>query len=1039
MPNPLANALNQGRAVYYCSQDIVGPAACQRSDTLGASFGPGVLAYNGVTTQCGGLHGHVHVAPNGTVWLPVNQCGGHQGGAVSTDSGTTWNEFIVTGSVSQGNGADPSIALDSDSTAYFCYVNNEPVALGNPPEGHVHVKVSHDGGATWINDFDLGASHGIKNAAHTEAVGGSPGRAACGFIGTNVAGDYQAGSFTGKWYAFIATTYDGGLTWTTINATPNDPVQNMTGIWQQGGGNQDRNLLDFNEITVDDKGRVLYGYSDGCTSGPCIAVTAPNDYTAHMRVARQFGGKSLFSQFDSVEPAAPKPACLSGTRTAASSHLTWKIPDNGGSDITGYQVLRGTTAGSETVLVSNTGSSRNRLNDTTALPAVPHYFYVVKAINGVSPGSQSSEVDLDVSMAPPAENACTQPGLTILSDPPDDELDMLPAHDVQSLRISEPFAFAPNQVVFTLKMQSLATVPPDSQWPVTFNAPNGINYTVRMTNVPADGATTAPIFQIGPTAGPFVAAAAGSNFNADGTITIIAPTSAFGSPTVGQNLTGFLTRIAANVGVATITPDNMPDSLTPTGSYTIVGNQSCASPTPTPTPTVTPTPTPSASPTPTPTTIQFGNTIFAIGEAVTSVPITVTRSGPASGVSTVDYVVSNGTATQRGDYTYASGTVAFAANETSKIFPVLISDDGYAEGSETATITLSNPVGAILGSPNTATLQIDDNEASPAPGNPIDDAAIFVGEHYHDFLNRQSDPDGQNFWTNQITSCGNDASCLSEKRTNVSAAFFLSIEFQNTGYFAFRFYRASFADSAGRPRGLPRYLEFLRDEQKLQHAVVVGQQNWEFVLEQNKQGFALDWVDRADFIAEYPTTMTRDDYIDKLFMRSAASPTTQERNRALFAYDSGGSLKEKRAQGIRAVIDAGSVYNAQYNPAFVLMQYFGYLRRNPDDAPDNNFSGYDFWLNKMNQFSVPGEDVQDDDVALARVKRAEMVKAFLVSGEYRQRFAGSPGGNQEGSRTDGDGGTARWFSGSDRLTRGWVGELVLQTVPRFIIRALSSG
>ena len=82
---------------------------------------------------------------------------------------------------------------------------------------------------------------------------------------------------------------------------------------------------------------------------------------------------------------------------------------------------------------------------------MPHYFYVVKAINGVSTGSQSNEVDLAVSVAPPAENACTQPGLTILSDPPDDELDMLPAHDVQSLRISEPFAFAPNQVVFTLE------------------------------------------------------------------------------------------------------------------------------------------------------------------------------------------------------------------------------------------------------------------------------------------------------------------------------------------------------------------------------------------------------------------------------------------------------------------------------------------------------------------------------------------------------------------------------------------------------------
>ena len=394
------NAVTHGHAVYYCSQDIAGPAACQRSDDLGVNYVTvGTPPYTGTgtpTDPCGGLHGHLHVAPDGTVWLPVNQCAGQQGGAVSTNAGATWNEFIVTGSVSQSNGADPSIAIDSASTAYYCYVNNEPVAVGNPPEGHVHVKVSTDGGATWIRDFDLGASHGIVNAAHTEAVGGSAGRAACGFLGTNVAGDYQSGSFTGKWYAFIATTYDGGLTWTTVNATPNDPVQSMTGIWQQGGGNQDRNLLDFNEITVDDKGRVLYGYSDGCTSGPCIAGTAGNDYNAYMRVARQFGGKSIFSQFDITEPTAPKPPCLSGTRDSAASHLDWKIPDNGGSDITGYQILRGTTAGSETVIVNNTGSNKNTYVDTTALPSVPHYFYVVKAINStVSPiGSQSNEIDL---------------------------------------------------------------------------------------------------------------------------------------------------------------------------------------------------------------------------------------------------------------------------------------------------------------------------------------------------------------------------------------------------------------------------------------------------------------------------------------------------------------------------------------------------------------------------------------------------------------------------------------------------------------------
>ena len=344
----LSTAVNQGEAVYYCSQTWpLGPATCQRSDTLGASYGPGVFAYygNGIT-KCEGLHGHVHVAPDGTVWLPVNQCGGQQGGAFSTDGGVTWHEFIVPNSISQAEGADPSIAIDSNSTIYYAYVNNQPVPAGSLPEGHARVAVGHgnaDNTITWTSDFDIGASHGIKNAAEIEAVGGSSGRAAVGFPGTDIGGDYQATGFGGKWYAFIATTYNTGQSWVTVNATPNDPVQSMTGIWQQGGSHQDRNLLDFNEITVDKVGRVLYGYSDGCVSEGCIAGTAANDFTAFMRVARQSGGKSLFASndasTDTTTALLPKPACLSGVRDSTAAYLSWKVPDNGGSDITGYQVL----------------------------------------------------------------------------------------------------------------------------------------------------------------------------------------------------------------------------------------------------------------------------------------------------------------------------------------------------------------------------------------------------------------------------------------------------------------------------------------------------------------------------------------------------------------------------------------------------------------------------------------------------------------------------------------------------------------------------
>jgi hypothetical protein len=603
----LGTPQNFGQYALYCSQNLVG-STCQRSLTLGTSWevgvpatGPGTMSSKG----CGGLHGHARIAPDGTAVLPDKSCGGKAGGGFSLDSSTTpWTEFVVEKTVadvngpafttvSQANGADPSIAFDAMNTAYYCYVNNE----NNSTEGHAHVAVGKRVGSTinWIRDTDIGATHGIVNAAHTEAIAGSAGRAACGFVGTNKPGNYQAGDYPGmNWYVFIATTYDEGVSWVTVNATPNDPVQHNTGIWQQGGSgsNGNRNLLDFNEITVDEKGRVLYGYSDGCVTAPCIALTqAMNDKTAYMRVARQFGGKTLNALLDPSEPSLPKPACLSGTRDSSASHLTWKAPDNAGSDIVGYQILRSTTTGTETVIVANTGNTKTTYDDTTALSTVPDYFYVVKAINGINTGTQSNEIDLTVGVTPPAESACVLPGLTILQDATGDALDMVAGHDVQKLSIAEPYAFAANKVVFTLKMASLAVVPPDTRWPVTFTAPNATNYTVRMTNSPADGATTGPIFQVGPTAGPFVAADAASNFNADGTITMVVPRSAIGNPAVGQNITGFLTRIAYNIVAATITPDNMPDSLAPTGSYTIVGNDPFCRPNTCPVPVINATPT----------------------------------------------------------------------------------------------------------------------------------------------------------------------------------------------------------------------------------------------------------------------------------------------------------------------------------------------------------------------------------------------------------------------------------------------------------------
>ncbi len=602
-----ANSATQGHAVYYCSQDVVGPAFCARSDTLGSTYGAGTAAYTGQSTiGCGGLHGHLHVAPDGTAWLPVNQCNGSQGGSFSIDGGITWTEFAVPGAKSQRNGADPSIAIDDDNTVYYAYVNEETVTAGNPPEGHPRVRVGTrnpvTNAITWTHNVDLGAFHGIKNAAHIEAIGGSPGRAAVGFFGTNLPGDYQALNFAGKWYAFVAITYDGGATWTTVNATPNDPVQSMTGIWQQGGGAQQRNTLDFNEITVDDKGRVLYGYSDGCVTAGCIAGTAPNDFVAHMRVARQIGGKTIYASYDSMTDTtvalAPKPACLSGTRTPAASQLSWIAPDNRGADITNYQIFRGTSPGSE-VLIGQTGSNKTLYTDTTADPNVATYYYYVKAINSVGTGNPSNEIPLVVVPPPPIENVCALPGRTILTDPAGDNAPPSPGSDLRKFQISQPYSTdGVLRLGFTITTDAPGQnpQPANTAWYVAVRIVNGASTTYKAVRMAYKGTNpTGPTFESytpssntsGGTDGRFVTsgterpAEPGSNYDvANGKITIIVKASDLGL-SAGQTIAGFVSGSSATtdpggLGGATALIDQMPDSLSFTGAYTIQPNSSCA-------------------------------------------------------------------------------------------------------------------------------------------------------------------------------------------------------------------------------------------------------------------------------------------------------------------------------------------------------------------------------------------------------------------------------------------------------------------------------
>lgn len=481
--------------------------------------------------------------------------------------------------------------------------------------------------------------------------------------------------------------------------------------------------------------------------------------------------------------------------------------------------------------------------------------------------------------------------------------------------------------------------------------------------------------------------------------------------------------------------------------------------------------------------IQFSSREYFTSEGAGHIDITVNRIGSVSGTSTVNYATVDTYATQKSDFEIALGKLTFNPGETSKTFRVLIVDNNLAGGGSSIdlALVLSNPTGAELISPNQATLLIMDNDfdTNREPPNIIDDTQFFVRQQYFDFLNREPDASGFNFWVNQITSCGTNQQCIELKRINVSAAFFLSIEFQSTGVLAYLTEKAAFG-------GLPRYGPFMRDVQALQKDYVFGASGAGVQLEANKQAFFDEFVTRPEFVAKY-AGLSNENYVFALFANAALNTTTAELyiarlngaqvvppngspatgvvvlrqavntptvavslsfsgltsaeteahlhgpaaadanapaivtlpsgqfvnfqtpltnqqfldlSRGMFYVDihitnfPNGEIRGQlphnlfvpdmitrsldagiitRAQALRLVAESDYFRMDEFNRAFVLMEYFGYLRRNPDDPPDNNLSGYNFWLAKLNQFN--GNFVE-----------AEMVKAFINSTEYRGRF-----------------------------------------------------
>ena len=314
-----------------------------------------------------------------------------------------------------------------------------------------------------------------------------------------------------------------------------------------------------------------------------------------------------------------------------------------------------------------------------------------------------------------------------------------------------------------------------------------------------------------------------------------------------------------------------------------------------------------------------------------------------------------------------------------------ITQDSFTEGPETFTVNLLNVngTGASLGTPTSATVTINDSAAPAA--NASDETDAFVRQQYRDFLNREADPAGLAFWKNNIDKC-NDAAqrpagqtliqCIEVQRILTSGAFFLSIEFQQSGVFVRDFYVAAVNRPASGSQ--PVLVEFLRDVEAVQTGVVVGVGNWQQVLDNNRLAFMNDFVMRPEFAGLYPTTDTPTQYVDKLYQHAAVTGTTPERLAAIGEFNGAATASDPGARGraLLRITQSAAFRQREGNRAFVFMEYIGYLRRSPNDLPDGNFDGYNFWLTKLNQFN--GDFLQ-----------AEMVKAFLSSIEYRQRFGAS--------------------------------------------------
>jgi hypothetical protein len=580
-------------AVYYASQDI-GLAQIARSDDGGFTFGPAVPMFN--LTECEGLHGQIKVAQDGTIYVPIPVCGGKQGLVVSEDNGLTWELRLIPGSTESVS--DPSVGIGADGTLYYGYSDNG--------DSVPKVAVSRDKGRNWINISDVGASVGIKNVSFPSVIAGDSDRAAIFFLGSTTGGSsgvgQDLGAFNGAWYGYIAMTYDRGNTWITVNATPDDPVQ-LGPICGQGTlcADGSRELLDFNDLTVDKQGRVIAAFADGCVTAQCVqgqdrsgAGGQPdglvngydNDKEDKATIIRQSGGKTLFAEYDSLVTNKPAAPFLVAGQDGNTVNLNWSEPDNGGSAITGYNIYRAVQGGTATLLARVAGDV-NSYSDSSG--GSGSYSYQVSAVNANGEGAKS------VSVVPKiVESPCKLPGITILTDTSDaaPNTPAVPGVNIKSIHVAEPYADGANRLIFTLKVGAGA-LPANSQWYLIWQRPqpdanHDRNYLAMRTDLAGK-----PTFEHGRVSYPLAYTSPapnqgnlptrfgnieGSYEAATGTIRFVVPNDKVDNVTAGSTLLG--TEARSFLGRNDMLPinQNVSSDFAGAGDYQLVGNNSCLLP-----------------------------------------------------------------------------------------------------------------------------------------------------------------------------------------------------------------------------------------------------------------------------------------------------------------------------------------------------------------------------------------------------------------------------------------------------------------------------